>query len=154
MFSSHLTSVTFLADPSAGGGLPRGTFIYATSPIPVQVAILVACTDKLTTHHYSYSIVFIKLWYYKANHIFCVSFFFLLLLFCLFFRLHHFTGNWRLCLMEILRMTVAPLCLLALPQKQKRETVHGLILLAHVSSTSTLFFCLFNLIFFFFIFFF
>lgn len=37
MFSSRLTSVTFLADPSAGGGLPRGTFIYATSPIPVQV---------------------------------------------------------------------------------------------------------------------
>lgn len=37
MFSSHLTSVTFLADPSAGGGLPRGTFIYATSPLPVQV---------------------------------------------------------------------------------------------------------------------
>uniref|UniRef100_A0A8C1PPD2 HECT domain E3 ubiquitin protein ligase 4 n=1 Tax=Cyprinus carpio TaxID=7962 RepID=A0A8C1PPD2_CYPCA len=35
MFSSHLTSVTFLADPSAGGGLPRGTFIYATSPVPV-----------------------------------------------------------------------------------------------------------------------
>lgn len=37
MFSSHLTAVTFLADPSAGGGLPRGTFIYATSPVPVQV---------------------------------------------------------------------------------------------------------------------
>ncbi|XP_069475595.1 probable E3 ubiquitin-protein ligase HECTD4 isoform X3 [Ambystoma mexicanum] len=36
MFSSHLTSVTFLADPSAGGGLPRGTFIYATSPVPIQ----------------------------------------------------------------------------------------------------------------------
>ncbi|XP_043924358.1 probable E3 ubiquitin-protein ligase HECTD4 isoform X2 [Protopterus annectens] len=36
MFSSHLTAVTFLADPSAGGGLPRGTFIYATSSIPVQ----------------------------------------------------------------------------------------------------------------------
>lgn len=39
MFSSHLTAVTFLADPSAGGGLPRGTFIYATSPVPVQVRI-------------------------------------------------------------------------------------------------------------------
>jgi len=37
MFSSRLTSVTFLADPSAGGGLPRGTFIYATLPVPVQV---------------------------------------------------------------------------------------------------------------------
>ncbi|XP_040202102.1 probable E3 ubiquitin-protein ligase HECTD4 isoform X1 [Rana temporaria] len=36
MFSSHLTAVTFLADPSAGGGLPRGTFIYASSPVPVQ----------------------------------------------------------------------------------------------------------------------
>ncbi|XP_077165132.1 putative E3 ubiquitin-protein ligase HECTD4 isoform X4 [Paroedura picta] len=36
MFSSHLTAVTFLADPSAGGGLPRGTFIYATSCVPVQ----------------------------------------------------------------------------------------------------------------------
>lgn len=39
MFASRLTSVTFLADPSAGGGLPRGTFIYATSPIPIQVGI-------------------------------------------------------------------------------------------------------------------
>lgn len=39
MFSSRLTSVTFLADPSAGGGLPRGTFIYATSPIPIQVRV-------------------------------------------------------------------------------------------------------------------
>lgn len=39
MFSSHLAAVTFLADPSAGGGLPRGTFIYATSPVPVQVRI-------------------------------------------------------------------------------------------------------------------
>lgn len=37
MFSSRLTSVTFLADPSAGGGLPRGTFIYATCPVPIQV---------------------------------------------------------------------------------------------------------------------
>ncbi|TRY90504.1 hypothetical protein DNTS_002641, partial [Danionella cerebrum] len=36
MFSSHLTSVMFLADPSAGGGLPRGTFIYASSPLPMQ----------------------------------------------------------------------------------------------------------------------
>ncbi|CAF93071.1 unnamed protein product, partial [Tetraodon nigroviridis] len=36
MFSSRLTSVNFLADPSAGGGLPRGTFIYATCPIPIQ----------------------------------------------------------------------------------------------------------------------
>ncbi|XP_061115937.1 probable E3 ubiquitin-protein ligase HECTD4 isoform X3 [Conger conger] len=36
MFSSRLASVTFLADPSVGGGLPRGTFIYATSPVPVQ----------------------------------------------------------------------------------------------------------------------
>ncbi|TKS78950.1 putative E3 ubiquitin-protein ligase HECTD4 [Collichthys lucidus] len=36
MFSSRLTSVTFLADPSAGGGLPRGTFIYATCPVPIQ----------------------------------------------------------------------------------------------------------------------
>ncbi|TSW08319.1 putative E3 ubiquitin-protein ligase HECTD4 [Bagarius yarrelli] len=36
MFSSHLTSVTFLADPSAGVGLPRGTFIYTTSPVPIQ----------------------------------------------------------------------------------------------------------------------
>lgn len=38
MFSSRLTSVTFLADPSAGGGLPRGTFIYATCPVPIQVS--------------------------------------------------------------------------------------------------------------------
>lgn len=43
MFSSHLTAVTFLADPSAGGGLPRGTFIYATSPVPVQVSICNVC---------------------------------------------------------------------------------------------------------------
>lgn len=37
MFSSRLTSVTFLADPSAGGGLPRGTFIYSTCAVPIQV---------------------------------------------------------------------------------------------------------------------
>lgn len=53
MFSSHLTAVTFLADPSAGGGLPRGTFIYATSPVPVQVGTY-NCTTVCVTE---YSIV-------------------------------------------------------------------------------------------------
>lgn len=50
VFSSRLTSVTFLADPSAGGGLPRGTFIYATSPVPVQVgtAMLTRCLGNGT----------------------------------------------------------------------------------------------------------
>lgn len=56
MFSSHLAAVTFLADPSAGGGLPRGTFIYATSAVPVQVRIHWAqlqfrkSTVKLSVH--------------------------------------------------------------------------------------------------------
>lgn len=75
MFSSRLTSVTFLADPSAGGGLPRGTFIYATSPVPIQVStsqwnalpsqfdrriiVKVVCT-KMSTSSFHFFFLFLK----------------------------------------------------------------------------------------------
>ncbi|ESO97623.1 hypothetical protein LOTGIDRAFT_228255 [Lottia gigantea] len=36
LFSSGLTAVTFLGDPSASSGLPRGTMIYANQPMPTQ----------------------------------------------------------------------------------------------------------------------
>ncbi|XP_055958013.1 probable E3 ubiquitin-protein ligase HECTD4 [Patella vulgata] len=36
LFSHGLTSVTFLGDPSASSGLPRGCMIYANQPIPTQ----------------------------------------------------------------------------------------------------------------------
>ena len=39
LFSHGLTGITFLGDPSAGSGLPRGTMVYATQPIPNQVRI-------------------------------------------------------------------------------------------------------------------
>ena len=41
LFSHGLTGVTFLGDPSAGSGLPRGTMVYANMPIPFQVSYLV-----------------------------------------------------------------------------------------------------------------
>lgn len=34
LFSHGMTGVTFMGDPSAGVGLPRGTMIYANQPIP------------------------------------------------------------------------------------------------------------------------
>jgi len=37
LFSHNLSVVTFLGDLSAGGGLPRGTMVYANIPIPQQV---------------------------------------------------------------------------------------------------------------------
>ncbi|XP_066272380.1 LOW QUALITY PROTEIN: probable E3 ubiquitin-protein ligase HECTD4 [Branchiostoma lanceolatum] len=36
LFSHGLSGVAFLGDPSAGSGLPRGTFLYATAPVPSQ----------------------------------------------------------------------------------------------------------------------
>ncbi|KAK3084084.1 hypothetical protein FSP39_007865 [Pinctada imbricata] len=36
VFSSGMTGVTFLGDPSTGSGLPRGTMIYANQAIPQQ----------------------------------------------------------------------------------------------------------------------
>ena len=44
LFSHHMTGITFLSDPSAGSGLPRGTIVYASQPIPAQVSsALSAC---------------------------------------------------------------------------------------------------------------
>ncbi|KAL3856755.1 hypothetical protein ACJMK2_011476 [Sinanodonta woodiana] len=36
LFSQGQTIITFLGDPSAGSGLPRGTLVYANLPIPQQ----------------------------------------------------------------------------------------------------------------------
>lgn len=36
LFSHGLTGITFLGDPSAGSGLPRGTFIYASHTVPLH----------------------------------------------------------------------------------------------------------------------
>ncbi|XP_053376532.1 probable E3 ubiquitin-protein ligase HECTD4 [Mercenaria mercenaria] len=36
LFSHNLNGVTFLGDPSAGSGMPRGTMVYANIPIPLQ----------------------------------------------------------------------------------------------------------------------
>ncbi|XP_078681858.1 putative E3 ubiquitin-protein ligase HECTD4 [Branchiostoma floridae x Branchiostoma belcheri] len=36
LFSHGLSGVAFLGDPSAGSGLPRGTFLYASAPVPSQ----------------------------------------------------------------------------------------------------------------------
>ncbi|XP_076346000.1 putative E3 ubiquitin-protein ligase HECTD4 isoform X3 [Tachypleus tridentatus] len=36
LFSHGMTSILFLGDPSVGSGLPRGTFVYASQPIPPQ----------------------------------------------------------------------------------------------------------------------
>ena len=38
LFSHAMTGVTFLGDPSAGSGYPRGTVVYATQAIPQQVS--------------------------------------------------------------------------------------------------------------------
>ena len=37
LFSHGMTGITFLGDPSAGSGMPRGTIIYATQAVPQQV---------------------------------------------------------------------------------------------------------------------
>ena len=38
LFSQSLTIITFLGDPSAGAGLPRGTMVFANQPIPKEVS--------------------------------------------------------------------------------------------------------------------
>ena len=38
LFSQSLTVITFLGDPSAGSGLPRGTMVFANQPIPKEVS--------------------------------------------------------------------------------------------------------------------
>jgi hypothetical protein len=50
LFSHNLTGVTFLGDPSAGSGLPRGTLVYANIPIPLQVCISQANKIVLYMH--------------------------------------------------------------------------------------------------------
>ena len=37
LFSHGITGITFLGDPSAGSGMPRGTIVYATQAVPQQV---------------------------------------------------------------------------------------------------------------------
>lgn len=38
VFTEGYTCVHFMADPAAGFGLPRGTFVYASSPLPQRVS--------------------------------------------------------------------------------------------------------------------
>lgn len=37
IFTEGYTCVHFMADPAAGFGLPRGTFVYASAPLPQKV---------------------------------------------------------------------------------------------------------------------
>ena len=37
LFSHSMTGITFLGNPSAGSGLPRGTMVYANQAVPYQV---------------------------------------------------------------------------------------------------------------------
>ena len=46
LFSNGLTGITFLGDPSAGTGLPRGTMVYANMPIPFQVSIVLQIRES------------------------------------------------------------------------------------------------------------
>ena len=50
LFSHNLTGVTFLGDPSAGTGLPRGTLVYANMPIPYQVSVFTSLLGHLTAY--------------------------------------------------------------------------------------------------------
>ena len=38
VFTEGYTCVHFMADPAAGFGLPRGTFVYASAPLPQRVS--------------------------------------------------------------------------------------------------------------------
>ena len=38
VFTEGYTCVHFMADPGAGFGLPRGTFVYASAPLPQRVS--------------------------------------------------------------------------------------------------------------------
>ena len=38
IFTEGYTCVHFMADPAAGFGLPRGTFVYASAPLPQRVS--------------------------------------------------------------------------------------------------------------------
>ena len=51
LFSQSLTVITFLGDPSAGSGLPRGTMVFANQPIPKEVsfATVTATTPSTVT---------------------------------------------------------------------------------------------------------
>lgn len=40
VFTEGHTCVQFMADPAAGHGLPRGTFLYASAPLPHKVSSL------------------------------------------------------------------------------------------------------------------
>ena len=47
LFCYGLTGITFLGDPSAGSGLPRGTMVYANMPIPLQVVFILSFEPRL-----------------------------------------------------------------------------------------------------------
>ena len=38
VFTEGYTCIHFMADPAAGSGLPRGTFVYASAPLPQRVS--------------------------------------------------------------------------------------------------------------------
>ena len=61
LFSNGLTGITFLGDPSAGTGLPRGTMVYANMPIPFQVSIVLQIRES------NYRIVFLFL----SKNVYC-----------------------------------------------------------------------------------
>ena len=48
VFTEGHTCVHFMADPTAGFGLPRGTFLYASSPLPQKVG---CCYGGKSTLH-------------------------------------------------------------------------------------------------------
>ncbi len=51
LFSHGMTGVTFLGDPSAGSGLPRGTIVYTTQPLPAQVFLISGTPGAITQRH-------------------------------------------------------------------------------------------------------
>lgn len=62
VFTEGCTCVQFMADPAAGFGLPRGTFVYASAPLPQRVSYSVG--DNLLAICRSLRLVF-----YIAIHV-------------------------------------------------------------------------------------
>jgi len=59
VFTEGYTCVHFMADPAAGFGLPRGTFVYASAPLPQRVSYSVG--DNFLAMHRS------------LLHLFCIA---------------------------------------------------------------------------------
>ena len=56
VFTERNTCVHFVADPTAGFGLPRGTFLYASAPLPLKVGNLVfkvTVFDQISSFSYN-----------------------------------------------------------------------------------------------------